>query len=49
MKFLRTLKQDTWLPYFMPNVWRWLLGILFTVSMLLGVWVWLYTLSLRGL
>lgn len=49
MKFLRKLKKDTWLPYFMPNVWHWLICILFAVSMLLGAWVWLYTLTLRGL
>lgn len=49
MRFLRTLKDDTWLPYFMPSVWHWLLGIVFAASMIAGAGVWIYTLQIRGL
>jgi hypothetical protein len=49
MRYLRTLKADTWLPFFMPCVWRWLLGIALVGGIAIGVWIWLYTLQIRGL
>lgn len=45
----RKLKDDTWLPFFMPVVWRWLLGIALTTGVVIGFWICYYTLQLRGL
>jgi hypothetical protein len=49
MHFLRTIKDDIWFPIFMPWVWHWLLGIALAVGMVLGAWIWIYTLQIRGL
>lgn len=49
MQYLKKLKADIWLPYFMPGVWRWLMFIIFVLGVIAGAYVWIYTLGLRGL
>ena len=45
MRYLRSLKADTWLPYFMPVVWY----VIFAVGVSIGAGAWIYLLKLRGL
>lgn len=48
MKWLRQVKQDTWLPYLMPWAWKAILFGAFAVGMGIGVVLAVWTLALRG-
>lgn len=46
---VRRMIKDFQLPFFHAWVWKRLFAGAFAIGFAFGVWVWLYTLSLRGL
>lgn len=49
MRWLKQVRENTWLPYLMPWAWKLILLVAFAVGMSLGVVLAIWTLAIRGL